>query len=58
MPDSITGLPNCSTVQFLLAFPFANEETDTAEVTSFLHSCLIANRWCFYIIKQSIHQDA
>lgn len=37
MPDGITGLPNCSTVQFLLAFQFANEETDTAEVTSFPH---------------------
>lgn len=42
MPDGITGLPNCSTVQFLLAFQFANEETDTAEVTSFLHIYLIA----------------
>lgn len=49
------NLPNSSTVQFLLSFPFANEETDPQELSSFFHICCITEYMVFSPHYRAIH---
>lgn len=49
------NLPNGSRAQFLLSFPFANEETDTQELSSFFHICCITKYMVFSPHYRAVH---